>query len=176
MQESSASTTECYSCNVCGLALPIRLPRPGEVATSWECRFCGSRFYATLIDDSPPNVLTNVRPADDVHPRISIGSDVLAQLHKRDGRPGRDFDERHFHRVQSGVDLTLIIEGRKIATQSIDLSAGGVGFISPTAVEIGAIITARFESVPGKPSAICTVRNCTPRSDGRYRIGAEFRV
>ncbi len=176
MPDSTAITTEYYTCNVCGLALPIRLPRPGEVASSWECRYCGSRFYATLIDDSPPNVLTNVRPADDVHPRISIGSEVLAQLHRRDGRPGRRFDERQFQRVQSGVELTLIVDCEEIATQSIDLSAGGVGFISPTPVEIGAIITARFESVPGKPSAICTVRNCIPLSDGHFRVGAEFRV
>lgn len=171
--ESGAVDTG-YVCNACGLPLPLRLPLPGEVASSWECRYCGNRFYATLVDHCPPEVLTNVRPAEDVHPRIAIGGHVLAELHKRDGRPGRGFDERIHPRVQTDVSLSISIEGLPITAHTLDLSAGGLSFLSEQKVEIGAEFTARFESIPGRPTAKCSVRNCVELRPGSYRVGAEF--
>ncbi|HWL95395.1 MAG TPA: PilZ domain-containing protein [Phycisphaerae bacterium] len=175
MSTGTATVYECYPCNVCGLSLPIRLPRPGEVASSWECRYCSSRFFATLIDTYPPEILTNVRPSPDIHPRIAVGGAVLAQLYKREGRGGRDFEGRRWARVASEMSLTIIMHNEEVATQSLDLSAGGVGFVSTRQANIGEIITARFDAIPGKPSAICTVRNCADLGEGVYRIGAEFR-
>ncbi len=163
-----------YSCNVCSAPLPLRLPRPGEVASSWECRHCGSRFYATLIDNCQPDVLTNVRPADDVHPRIAIGGQVLAELHKRDGRPGRGFEERQFPRVEHHLSLSVSIEGLPMAAQTMDLSAGGLSFITHQKAEPGDVFSVRFESIPGRPIAQCVVRNCTEMRPGVFRIGAEF--
>jgi len=51
-------------CAECGLPLPLRRPKPGEHAGSWMCAFCGSRYCAMLDENFPPDVLQNVRCAD----------------------------------------------------------------------------------------------------------------
>ena len=50
-------------CVSCGLRLPLRRPRPGEQASSWECAGCGGRYAAMLDEDSPTDALGNVRRA-----------------------------------------------------------------------------------------------------------------
>ncbi len=52
------------SCVDCGLPIPLRLPESGEVAGSWVCRRCGSRYSAVLDNDFPPDVVTDVRPPE----------------------------------------------------------------------------------------------------------------
>lgn len=175
MSTANSAQAQCYTCNSCGLPLPIRLPLPGEVAASWECRYCGSRFFATLIDSYPPEILANVRPAEDLNPRIAIGDKVLAELHRRSGRLGRGLDERHFIRVQSDFAITILQNDDERSAEILDLSAGGVGFCSNVASSIGQLIEVRFDSIPGKPRTRCIVRNCIRTPDGRFRVGAEFR-
>lgn len=58
------------NCADCGLPIPLRRPQPGEVASSWVCAGCGSRYFAVLDDDFPPDVISDVRPAERVNPRI----------------------------------------------------------------------------------------------------------
>ncbi len=53
------------NCDQCGLALPLRLPRPSEQAGSWVCTHCGSRYRAVLDDASPADAMGNARPAED---------------------------------------------------------------------------------------------------------------
>lgn len=45
----------------CGLPLPLRRPREGEVGGHWACAFCGSRFLAVLDEDAPPDMRVNAR-------------------------------------------------------------------------------------------------------------------
>ncbi len=59
------------NCGDCELPIPLRRPQPGEVARSWVCAGCGSRYFAVLDDDFPPDVISNVRPAERVDPRIN---------------------------------------------------------------------------------------------------------
>jgi hypothetical protein len=51
-------------CVECGLQLPLREPRPGEEASSWECAYCGSRYRAVMDEDFPPDMRQNVRPVE----------------------------------------------------------------------------------------------------------------
>lgn len=174
MTTAAPQKEQCYTCNACGLPLPIRLPLPGEVAGSWECRYCGSRFFATLIDNYSPEILSNVRPAEDIHPRIAIGGKILAEMYRRKGRDGRGFEERHFTRIRSDFALSVVINGEELTAQVIDLSAGGVGFTAGKPADVTDEITVRFESIPGRPTTRCIVRNCVATDDNQYRIGAEF--
>ncbi len=49
------------NCVSCGLALPLRRPRPGERPTSWECAGCGGRYSAVLDDGFPEHVTRHAR-------------------------------------------------------------------------------------------------------------------
>lgn len=174
MSTPSPTLEQGYACNSCGLVLPIRLPLPGEVASSWKCRFCGTRFYATLVDHSPASILGNVQPAEDIHPRIAIGGKVLAEMYRRKDRRGRRFEERHFTRIQSDFALTVVIGGAEMSARAVDLSAGGLGLIAPALPKVMDEIVVRFDSIPGRPAARCIVRNCSEIEPGQFRIGAEF--
>ncbi|MCK4660920.1 MAG: response regulator, partial [Phycisphaerae bacterium] len=48
------------NCVDCGLPIPLRRPRPGEAAESWQCRGCGSHYRAMFDESFPPQVLSNV--------------------------------------------------------------------------------------------------------------------
>jgi CheY-like chemotaxis protein len=50
------------NCVSCGLPVPLRRPKPGEEAGSWECCGCGARYGAVLDPDCPKATLANVRP------------------------------------------------------------------------------------------------------------------
>ncbi len=167
---------QCYKCNSCGLPLPLRLPRPGEAASSWECCYCNNRFHATLVDSYPPEILANVRPSEDVNPRITIGKDTLASLYKRQGQHGRVFEGRESARKSSETTLIIMTDNEEeICVNTMDLSAGGIGFTANRPIEPGSVITVQFESLPGKPISLCIVRNCIQIDDQSHRIGAEFK-
>lgn len=166
--------TASYRCNICGLPLPLRLPLPGEVASSWVCQYCNNHFFATLIDDCDPEIISNVRPASDLNPRVVIGNEVLAKLYKRQDRSGRDFNERVHDRRTIDFGMTILAERGAIAASAIDLSAGGIGFRSPWELAIDDRVTVRFDYLPGAPTSRCIVRFCHRESPDCYRIGAEF--
>ncbi len=63
-------TSRIGNCVDCGLPIPLRRLRPGEVGSSWECCGCGSRYFAVLDDRFSVDVLRNVRPAPRISPRI----------------------------------------------------------------------------------------------------------
>lgn len=172
---SEESSTNCYRCNHCGLSLPLRLPRPGEVASSWLCAACENRFYATLVDSYPPEILSHVRPAADVNPRVSIGGETLATMYKRQGQLGRVFEGRGSARESSDAVLSVSTEEEEVEAHAVDLSAGGIGFISPRPLEPGSLVVVQFETLPGKPVTTCVVRNCTAIEGGGHRIGAAFK-
>jgi CheY-like chemotaxis protein len=52
------------NCVLCGLGIPLRHPGPDESAGSWRCRGCGCRYVAVFDDDCPPDIRSNVQPAD----------------------------------------------------------------------------------------------------------------
>ncbi len=168
--------TAVYRCNICSLPLPLRLPLPGEVASCWVCQFCDNHFFATLVDDCDPDIISNVRPASDLNPRVMIGPEVLAKLYKRKERMGRGFDERSHGRRAIEFVMTVICDRGEIGVFGVDLSAGGVGFASPWELPVGSQIGVRFDYLPGTPASNCIVRYCTPASPDQFRIGAEFIV
>ncbi|MFQ5501870.1 MAG: PilZ domain-containing protein [Phycisphaerae bacterium] len=128
------------------------------------------------MDSYPPDILANVRPSEDVNPRIAIGPDTLASLYKRRGEPGRVFEGRGSARIQSDIALMIMVDDEEeICVEAIDLSAAGIGFTAGRPIEPGSVITVHFESLPGKPISLCIVRNCSPVEDQYYRIGAEFK-
>ncbi len=49
------------NCTECGLALPLRQPRPGEKALQWACSFCGSPYRAVFDDALPKEIMENAR-------------------------------------------------------------------------------------------------------------------
>jgi CheY-like chemotaxis protein len=61
-------TDRIGKCIDCGLPIPLRRVRPGDVGRSWECCGCGSRYLAVLDEGSPPDLRRNVRPADRSYP------------------------------------------------------------------------------------------------------------
>jgi two-component system chemotaxis response regulator CheY len=52
------------NCIECGLALPLRQPRPGEQARRWVCAFCRSPYSAVLDEAFPKEVIANARPEE----------------------------------------------------------------------------------------------------------------
>jgi len=50
------------NCAECGLPIPLRRPREGEVGNSWICTGCGTRYFAVFDDYLPIDMLENVRP------------------------------------------------------------------------------------------------------------------
>lgn len=48
-------------CVDCGLELPLRRPRAGDVPSRWECAFCGSRYLGVLDTKFPDDLLRHVR-------------------------------------------------------------------------------------------------------------------
>jgi CheY-like chemotaxis protein len=54
------------SCGGCGLPLPLRRPREGEVGGHWACAFCGSRYSALRDEDARPEILLNARQDEEL--------------------------------------------------------------------------------------------------------------
>ncbi len=161
-------------CPSCKLPLPLRLPRPGEVASGWVCANCGERFLAVVDDRCPPDILSNVRPAGDMNPRVMVAGETLATMHKRDGTRGRVLDQRRHARAAATRAVTVTVADRQLEAVTLDLSAGGFSFLSGEAIAEGTELTARFHNAPRTPPCRCVVRRCTPGRDGQYRIGVAF--
>ena len=170
----TATSEKIDKCTHCGMNLPLRKPRPGETASNWQCTFCNARFYAILDDASPPDVLDNVNPANDVAPRVVFGDQTLTQMHKREGRPGRVFDERQAERKSAEFALTIEHDGGQVSIKTLDLSAGGLACVTPQPIEPGTVITILFHSLPGTPQSKGIVRSCAPFPADQYRVGVEF--
>lgn len=170
----AATTNLIEECTGCGLPLPLRPPRPGEAASSWVCSYCTTRFYAVLLEDSPPEVLGNIEPDRDVNPSLVLGGEILARMHKRSGQVGRVFDERQSERRPAEFSLSITTGRDEIRVQTQDVSAGGFSFLSDRAIEPWTIVTARFLSLPGAPITRGIIRNCEKSGGDGYRIGAEF--
>ncbi len=162
-------------CPSCGLPLPLRIPRPGEVAASWACTYCRERFFAVLDDDCPPDIHDNVQPAGDVNPRVIVAGETLATMHKRYGTLGRVLSQRHHHRQAAFHKVTLTVADRRLEVLTFDLSASGFGFLSGEDIAEGTEMTAQFHQPPRTPPCRCVVRHCTPGRDGQYRIGVVFK-
>ena len=54
-------TDRIGNCVDCSLPIPLKRPRPGDEASSWECCGCGSRYFAVMDPDSPADIQRNVR-------------------------------------------------------------------------------------------------------------------
>lgn len=55
-------------CVECGLPLPLVHPGSQGGGESWACAFCGSRYYALLDEDAPPEIRAHaVRVPTDEH-------------------------------------------------------------------------------------------------------------
>ncbi len=176
MQETT--TTEkprLLDCPGCASPLPLRLPNAGQVANSWECNYCHERFHAVFVDSAPPNRLDNARPCWDLDPRITMNGQTLAQMHKRDDRPGRVFDERQSDRHPKELALSIKWGDFEVHAESVDISTGGFGFISDAPILSGTVITAVFESVPGQPVCEAVVRSCRELPGCSFRVGVSFK-
>lgn len=162
------------TCFNCGLSLPLRHPRPGEVGSDWKCSYCNARIYAVLVDKSPPDVIDNVHPDGDVHPRMTLGDRILATMHKRGGQAGRVFDERDSERKTAGFTVTIRTDDWEIRVRTIDLSSGGFGFVCDRPIGAGTLIAAQFHSLPGAATTSGVVRSCVSAANDQYRIGVQF--
>ncbi len=59
-----ASDVASSPCVACRLPLPIR-PKPADdVGRYWLCIRCGTKHHGVLLDNAPPEIAGNVRPAD----------------------------------------------------------------------------------------------------------------
>ncbi len=170
----AATSDKIDKCTHCGMSLPLRRPRPGETASSWRCTFCNERFFAVLDDSHPSDTLNNVSPADDINPRVVLGGQTLTQLHKREGRPSRVFDERQAERKPTEFALTIEHDGGQVRIKTLDLSAGGLACVTPQPIEPGTVITILFHSLPGTPRSKGIIRSCAPFPTDQYRIGVKF--
>lgn len=154
--------------------LPLRHPRPGEVASTWVCTYCRERLFAVLDDGCPPDILVNAQPAGDVNPRVIVAGETLATMHKRDGTRGRVLSQRRHHRRPHTHEVTLTVDDRRLEVVTLDLSAGGFSYLASEAIAEGTELTARFHHAPQTPPSRCVVRHCTRCDDGQYRIGVAF--
>lgn len=162
------------ACPGCDSPLPLRLPALGEVAGSWECNYCHERFHAVFVDSASPDSLGNARPCEDVNPRVVVAGKTVAKLHKREDHTGRVLDERRSNRRAGEFALSVNAGDKVIKVWAVDISAGGVGFVSDVPLATGAVITAGFEALPGAPVAEAVVRSCREAQGGLFRIGASF--
>lgn len=165
--------SEVFSqCATCGLPLPLRRVRPGEVGASWVCMWCGGRIFGVFDSEQNPSAIGNVTPAEDVHPHGMTQSEQVEATYRR--ADGQVSDERHKSRRPSHYDVTVLLEGRDLPGRLEDLSAGGVGFVTTEALAPTVTIAVRFDRSIGRPVRRCIVRDCQPLFDGEFRIGAEF--
>ena len=52
------------NCVDCGIPVPLRRMKPGEIGERWICAYCGMVYHAMLDETSPPGIQHNVRPDD----------------------------------------------------------------------------------------------------------------
>jgi len=161
-------------CTSCGLPLPLRRVRPGEVGSSWVCMLCGARIFGVFDDELNPSALGNVTPAEDVDPRVLLDGEVIATMFRRSDRPARVFEERRLQRKETDNDVTVMIGARRVAGRLQDLSAGGIGLLTREALEINADVEIQFDRSVGRPVRRCVIKSSVSQAGGEFRVGAEF--
>lgn len=76
------------NCIVCGLALPLRLPGPGEVGEEWVCNGCTAEFTAIFVHDCSHELRANVRrkserSTEDILHRVLASQGTLRHVPSR---------------------------------------------------------------------------------------------
>lgn len=161
------------ACDNCRLPLPIRLAAPGEVGSSWQCAGCGARYFGVLDDDAAHDSLNNVAVAAAPNPRIMVGREIVAELHRRAPSDKPVMDSRKYPRKLSDDKMTVMVDNVEVPAQAIDVSVGGVGCVVPIDIQPGREIMLRFAELPGSPMCAGVVCACDPWKDG-YRLGVAF--
>lgn len=160
-------------CDNCQLPLPIRLAKPGEVGSSWQCAGCGARYFGVLDVEGSQDAINNVSVPSAPNPRIMVGRKLVAELHRRAPFNKAVIDSRKHLRTVSDDAMVLIVDDSEIPSKTIDVSAGGVGCFIPIAIRPGREILMRFTELPNTPTCAGVVRSCDTWEDG-YRLGIAF--
>ncbi len=111
----------------------------------------------------------------------TTAEEVLAALRERYRDAGGSDNRRH-ERYAWTVPLSLTIEetgdsgvdSREVVVTTHDISLGGFAFIARSYVHPGSVISARFDTLPGKPRLVGVVRNCIHLSGALHRVGVQF--
>lgn len=169
----SKSGVQLIACENCRLPLPIRLVIPGEVGTSWQCVACGARYFGVLEIESAQESLNNVAVAAEPNPRIMVGRELVAALHRRAPLDKAVIDSRKYPRKLSDDQMTVLIDNAEVPAKAVDVSVGGVGCIIPIEIVPGREVMLQFTELSGAPKCTGVVCSCDPWDDG-YRIGVAF--
>lgn len=85
---------------------------------------------------------------------------------------------RRFHRVSIGGGVTCHYNGTDIRGDHANLSAGGVGFQAPVAMELDAVVSVSFSAPPPERESFTNlparVRRCIGKGAGSWLIGVQF--
>lgn len=146
---------------------------PGEVGSSWKCSGCGARYFGVLDAEAAPDTINNVTVPTMPNPRIMVGRELVAALHRRAPLDRPIMDTRKYPRKISDDQMTIIVDDVEVPARAVDVSIGGVGCVIPVEIRPGREILLRFTDLPGSPKATGVVRACETWEDG-YRLGIAF--
>ncbi|HPF38230.1 MAG TPA: PilZ domain-containing protein [Phycisphaerae bacterium] len=161
------------ACDNCRLPLPIRLATPGEVGTSWQCSGCGARYYGVLDIDAAQESINNVSVPPAPNPRVMVGSEIVAALHRRAPCAKPTVDSRKHPRKISTDQMIIMVDGAELPARAVDVSIGGVGCVIPIELHPGREVMLRFSELPGAPQTTGVICACDKWENG-YRLGISF--
>lgn len=170
---TTSTEQKLIACDNCRLPLPLRLAIPGEVGSSWQCAGCGARYFGVLEIECGQNMINNVAVASEPNPRIMVGRELVAALHRRAPLDKPVMDSRRYPRKLSEELMTIMIDNTELPARAVDVSIGGVGCVVPIEIHPGREVILQFAELPGSPHCTGVVRACDPREDG-YRLGIAF--
>ena len=135
---------------------------------------CGEAFY--VGPDWPSNGSEDGDP--DATPAEVMQS--LSMQHEADpeDRPENRQHERHQWSVQLTLEIEELTAGgfrrRQLEVTTRNISKGGFAFVFGGYLHPDTKVSARFDTLPGKPRLTGVVRNCTLMSGRQHRIGVQF--
>lgn len=133
-----------------------------------------------MSNDQPSTVATSAKreplirvPTPSAHPE-----DVYTAL-SRNLSP-KDRSRRHQRKSWiSGITVWVLADDEdatalRLSTLAHDISHGGLCFVHPQSLSLGAVVRIRFDTLPGNPVVEGRIVNCIYVGAERNRIGVEF--
>lgn len=135
---------------------------------------CGEAFYVgpDWPSDGSEGDDPDATPAEVMH--------SLSLQHEDDpeDRPENRKHERHQWSVQLTLEIEELTAGgfrrRQLEVMTRNISKGGFAFVFGGYLHPDTKVSARFDTLPGKPRLTGIVRNCTLVSGRQHRIGVQF--
>ena len=157
-------------------------PNTTEIKTSHLCESLKDRIKDYLIKNKIENVFINVGilsyPPED---KISSTQKLLANLYVKKIYIGAEI--RRFVRVNYQANIEVLLPGNRTeSSQTIDISEGGICFMSETPLKTDAKINIRLELFPkkrhfyaeGRVVWIKTIETAKKEVAKKYKIGVQF--